>query len=171
MGETLAGRETVVISWFILKTEQPRSKGTYRKQTRQIITAANCISLDALSCCRNSLVSGQANWWSKTRRQTEQPQNDFRYVRLVTYPGLVPLRGLFDDPCREAGQTPHEFIARHAVGDWGELDEDDRQENERSLQDDCRLLSAYRLSDHTKIWIITEADCCPGLKQPPFPRF
>lgn len=58
----------------------------------------------------------------------------------------------------EAGQTPHEFIRQHVVGDWGELDEHDRQENERSLKDGCRLLSAYHLRDGTKIWVITEAD-------------
>ena len=58
----------------------------------------------------------------------------------------------------QAGQAPLEFIGRHAAGDWGELDEEDRQENERSLTDDCRLLSAYSLKDGTKIWIITEAD-------------
>jgi len=58
----------------------------------------------------------------------------------------------------EAGQTPAEFLERHVQGDWGELDEEERQENERSLEDDCRLLSAYRLRDETKIWIITEAD-------------
>jgi hypothetical protein len=58
----------------------------------------------------------------------------------------------------EAGQTPAEFLERHVHGDWGELDEEERQENERSLEDDCRLLSAYRLRDETKIWIITEAD-------------
>jgi len=57
-----------------------------------------------------------------------------------------------------AGQSPEEFIRRHAAGDWGELSEDDRLENERSLVDDCRLLSAYSLADGTRIWIITEAD-------------
>jgi hypothetical protein len=44
------------------------------------------------------------------------------------------------------------------MGDWGDLDEEDRRENERSLEDGCRLLSAYHLRDGTKIWIITEAD-------------
>ena len=58
----------------------------------------------------------------------------------------------------EAGQNPHEFVRRHAVGDWGDLDEEGRRENERSLEDGCRLLSAYHLRDGTKIWIITEAD-------------
>jgi len=57
-----------------------------------------------------------------------------------------------------AGHAPQEFLNRHTQGDWGELDEHDRRENERSLKDECRLLSAYRLRDGTKIWIITEAD-------------
>lgn len=58
----------------------------------------------------------------------------------------------------ETGQTPQEFIRRHITGDWGELDEDDQQENQRSLQDGCRLLSAYQLRDGRRIWVITEAD-------------
>jgi len=56
------------------------------------------------------------------------------------------------------GQLPLEFLDRHAEGDWGELSEADREENELSLREGFRLLSAYRLSDGTKIWIITEAD-------------
>ena len=47
-------------------------------------------------------------------------------------------------------------LNRHVVGDWGELDEEDRQTNDEALQSGCRLLSAYR-SDSTKFWIITEA--------------
>ena len=57
-----------------------------------------------------------------------------------------------------AGQTPLDFIRRHATGDWGDLDDHDREENERSLKNGCRLLSAYHLRDGTKIWVITEAD-------------
>jgi hypothetical protein len=49
-------------------------------------------------------------------------------------------------------------LARHAQGDWGELCEDDRQENERSLQKGGRLFSAYVAADGTRFWIITEAD-------------
>ena len=49
-------------------------------------------------------------------------------------------------------------LARHAQGDWGELCEEDRQENELSLKEGFRLHSAYRAADGTKFWIITEAD-------------
>lgn len=43
-------------------------------------------------------------------------------------------------------------------GDWGGLDDDDKEENEFSLQRGLRLLSAHTLKDGTYIWIIIEAD-------------
>lgn len=50
------------------------------------------------------------------------------------------------------------FLIRHVSGDWGEVDAEDRRVNEESLRTGRRLLSAYTLSDGTKIWLITEAD-------------
>lgn len=50
------------------------------------------------------------------------------------------------------------FLARHQRGDWGIVDGCDRRANDDALVAGERLLSAYRLSDGTKIWIITEAD-------------
>jgi hypothetical protein len=47
---------------------------------------------------------------------------------------------------------------RHASGDWGELDQEDLDANERSLRDGSRLLSAYRSKNGVRFWIITEAD-------------
>ena len=40
----------------------------------------------------------------------------------------------------------------------GEVDDHDRRENELSVVQGFRLLSAYTLSNGTKLWIITEAD-------------
>jgi hypothetical protein len=57
-----------------------------------------------------------------------------------------------------SGQTPEALLTRHAQGDWGDLDEEDWRENNRSLARGLRLLSAYALPDGTKLWIITEAD-------------
>ena len=59
---------------------------------------------------------------------------------------------------QESGDNPASFLTRHVTGDWGELDEEDRRENEFSVAHGFRLLSAYALSTGTKIWIITEAD-------------
>ena len=40
---------------------------------------------------------------------------------------------------------------------WGDLCEEDRILNEKSLRDGSRLLSAYSTSRGTKLWVITEA--------------
>jgi hypothetical protein len=49
-------------------------------------------------------------------------------------------------------------MVRHASGDWGDLCDDDRQENALSLKEGYRLFSAYHDTAGTKFWIITEAD-------------
>lgn len=49
-------------------------------------------------------------------------------------------------------------LQRHAKGDWGDLSEEDKKENEYSLNRQLRLLSAYERPPLPKIWIITEAD-------------
>jgi len=75
----------------------------------------------------------------------------FEPGRILATPGA--LRAM-----EEAGDDPASFLARHLNGDWGELDPEDVRENEFSLEHGFRLLSAYTLSNGTKIWIITEAD-------------
>jgi histidine ammonia-lyase len=57
-----------------------------------------------------------------------------------------------------AGQTEIEFLRRHMSCDWGDLSEDDIRENELSLKEGLRLLSAYQTGKGQKLWIITEAD-------------
>jgi hypothetical protein len=58
-----------------------------------------------------------------------------------------------------AGQTAIEFLRRHMSCDWGsELSDEDVRENEVSLKEGFRLLSAYRTGKGQKLWIITEAD-------------
>jgi hypothetical protein len=49
-------------------------------------------------------------------------------------------------------------LTRHRRGDWGNLTDEDKQENELSLKEGYRLLSAYEAEGLPKIWIITEAD-------------
>lgn len=50
-------------------------------------------------------------------------------------------------------------LARHWVGDWGEVDDEDKQANEDALKHGTRLLSAYTHEPSgERIWIITEAN-------------
>lgn len=58
----------------------------------------------------------------------------------------------------ESGEQPSEFLSRHACGNWGDLCEEDRRENEFSLAHGFRVLSSYKLRNGEVIWIITEAD-------------
>jgi hypothetical protein len=59
---------------------------------------------------------------------------------------------------QEAGQHPAEFLTRHVTGDWGDLCDEDVAENELSVEQGFRILSAYELETGTKVWVITEAD-------------
>lgn len=49
-------------------------------------------------------------------------------------------------------------FTRHLRGDWGNLDPEDREQNERALIAGGRLFSAYTSDSGTRFWIITEAD-------------
>src|SRR4029453_15119249 len=81
-----------------------------------------------------------------TNRAPRFPPGD-----IVATPGAL-------DALREAQQEPLELLRRHQQGDWGDLDEEDKAENEFSLEHDLRLLSAYTLPTQVKIWVITEWD-------------
>ena len=59
---------------------------------------------------------------------------------------------------QEVEQDPADYITRHVTGDWGDLGEEDIQENEFSLVEGFRILSAYNLPNDQRLWIITEAD-------------
>lgn len=59
---------------------------------------------------------------------------------------------------RASGDDPLAYMARHLSGDWGDLDEHDRLENELSVREGFRILSVYTLKNGVVIWIITEAD-------------
>ena len=75
----------------------------------------------------------------------------FPLGRIVATPGAL-------EALEEAGESPGTLLKRHGTGDWGEVDEHDRQENEFSVAHGFRLLSAYTVTNGTKLWIITEAD-------------
>jgi hypothetical protein len=75
----------------------------------------------------------------------------FELGRIVATPGA--LRAL-----EAAEQQPAEFLDRHVNGDWGDLGDEDKQENEFSVRNGFRILSAYTTNAGEKIWIITEAD-------------
>lgn len=75
----------------------------------------------------------------------------FQLGQIVATPGAL-------SALEESGEQSGSFISRHAAGDWGDVSDADREENEFSLAHGFRLLSSYKLRNGTKLWIITEAD-------------
>ena len=75
----------------------------------------------------------------------------FTLGQVVATPGALAA-------IEKAGQQPGEFLARHVSGDWGEVPPEDIKENEFSLQNGFRLLSAYHTRAGDKLWVITEAN-------------
>lgn len=71
------------------------------------------------------------------------------------------LGGTYSTPGALEALTPAEMqssLARHHRGDWGDLEDEDKQANDQALIHGSRLLSAYHSAKGTKFWIITEAD-------------
>jgi hypothetical protein len=76
---------------------------------------------------------------------------NFPLGQVVATPGVL---AAFE----ASGQASGEFLQRHASGDWGELSAADKRENELSVRNGYRILSAYRLKNGVRFWVITEAD-------------
>jgi hypothetical protein len=70
---------------------------------------------------------------------------------VVATPGAL-------DILRRAGQSPADFIKRHASGDWGDVDGHDEKQNWIALREGARILSSYKTATNETLWVITEAD-------------
>jgi hypothetical protein len=78
--------------------------------------------------------------------------------KFLFWPGqVVATPGAIEAP-HASEEPPFDFLMRHLTGDWGDLSEADRRENEMSVREGFRILSAFTLKTGVKIWIITEAD-------------
>ncbi|MDQ1312506.1 MAG: hypothetical protein QG605_1045 [Euryarchaeota archaeon] len=76
-------------------------------------------------------------------------QPRFELGQLVATPGAL-------EALKEASVGFLPYV--NANGVWGDVCAEDKAENELSLKEGFRLLSAYHLPTGCKIWIITEAD-------------
>jgi len=69
--------------------------------------------------------------------QTAERKPLFDLGQLVATPGALAA-------LEKSGQSPMDFLSRHVTGDWGEIPEEDRKENQFSLEKGFRLMSSYR---------------------------
>jgi hypothetical protein len=93
----------------------------------------------------------QSNTISTTTVDATENAERFPLGRTVITRGAL-------DALIEARQSALEFFRRHQSGDWGEVCEEDRRENDFSVAHGFRILSAYCTKAGVKLWVITEAD-------------
>lgn len=80
------------------------------------------------------------------------PKALFPLGQVVATPGALDALG-----AEEIGAEL--LLHRHISGDWGEVGEDDKRENEASVKESWRILSAYTLArTGVQLWVITESD-------------
>jgi hypothetical protein len=58
----------------------------------------------------------------------------------------------------EHGLLPANLLIRHQSGDWGDLEEFDKHQNQFSIRAGLRILSSYLINNSEKVYVITEAD-------------
>jgi hypothetical protein len=75
----------------------------------------------------------------------------FSLGRVVATPGAL-------GALEKAEQLPAEFLDRHVHGDWGEVPEADKQENEVAAEQGFCIMSGYTTSAGDNLWILTKAD-------------
>lgn len=75
--------------------------------------------------------------------------NLFELGRVVVTPAAM-------NALLAVSSTGSEYLIRHQSGDWGDIGEEDAESNSLSTFDCGMILSAYTLSDGTKLWVITD---------------
>lgn len=75
----------------------------------------------------------------------------FKLGRILATPGALEV-------IADARVSIVDLLIRHLRGDWGELSDSDRQQNELAITAGQRILSNYVLPSGRTVWIITEAD-------------
>jgi hypothetical protein len=88
---------------------------------------------------------------TETHNNTTPSPVRFQLGQMFMTPGAI-------EALEDAGQSPQEFISRHARLDKGELSDEDHRENLFSVDKHLRVFSAFKTAAGVKLWLITEAD-------------
>lgn len=74
-------------------------------------------------------------------------------------PGQVVMTSGVDSLVQQGQLNPRPYLLRHLSGDWGDLSDNDRRQNDAALKSgEDRLFSAYEVGPSLKVWVITEWD-------------
>lgn len=74
-------------------------------------------------------------------------------------PGKTVMTCGVDALVQQGRLNPVPFLHRHLNGDWGDLEDYDRRQNDAALASgEDRLFSSYQITPNQQLWIITEWD-------------
>jgi hypothetical protein len=88
--------------------------------------------------------------WSFVIEQLKK-RRVFNLGQIVATPGAL-------GALQKAAQDRADFLRRHAACDWGDLSDEDRKQNDYSLEHGFRILSSYRTNVGDELRTTTEAD-------------
>jgi hypothetical protein len=117
----------------------------------QELRSVDCMPPVLQVMLNNADVPSESAENQSEKSEVQVSARKFELGQIVATPGALAAM-------EESGEQPSDFLSRHEAGDWGDLCVEDRKENEFSLEHGFRLLSSYKLSTGTVIWVITEAD-------------
>jgi hypothetical protein len=145
-----------------LTQEKLNAKQAYlNQQTEQMLALyekADTGERNAIIKHIDSFLSGcnqdKKQFWLKFRSKLEVLNE-----KAVLFPlGKIYLTVGAKEALADSIQFPNEFLEKHQKGDWGIVGKEDSQENDFSVKNGFRILSAYKTKGDVKLWIITEAD-------------
>ncbi len=145
----------------LTQTQQDAKAAYLHKQSEQMLALYKKADTDERKATIKQIDSflsvisrDEKLFWLKFRRKLEILNES-----AVLFPlGEVYLTVGAKEALEESNQLSNEFLAKHQKGDWGIICEDDKKENELSVKEGFRILSAYKTDRDVKIWVITEAD-------------
>jgi hypothetical protein len=74
-------------------------------------------------------------------------------------PGRTVMTLGVDELVQQGRLNPLPYLRRHLGGDWGDLSDSDRRQNDAALKSGRdRLFSSYEARPNLTLWIITEWD-------------
>ncbi|RDU94984.1 hypothetical protein [Trinickia dinghuensis] len=75
----------------------------------------------------------------------------FKLGRILATPGALEV-------IADARVSIVDLLIKHLRGDWGDLSDSDRQQNEQAIVAGQRIVSSYVLANRQTVWLVTEAD-------------
>lgn len=145
----------------LTQTQQEAKNAYLDKQSEQMLALyKNAKPTERKAIIKNidsflSVVSNEEKrFWLKFRRKLE-----ILNEKKILFPlGQVYMTPGAREALEKSEQNAFEFLSLHQSGSYGEICEEDRRENELSVKEGFRILSAYKTAKGVKIWIITESD-------------